>query len=93
MKKGGDWAYITFPNGVPTVQDIKTNVGPVSLKEVVPIRPVASPTTSAMLVPGKTDHLYFSHPMKHVETKIDEKNANQVFFSVTLRPFHISQPH
>ena len=25
---GGDWAYITFPNGVPTVQDIKTN-GPV----------------------------------------------------------------
>lgn len=28
-KKGGDWAYITFQNGVPTVQDIKTNVGPV----------------------------------------------------------------
>lgn len=22
---GGDWAYITFPNGVPQVQDIKTN--------------------------------------------------------------------
>ena len=25
---GGDWAYITFPNGVPTVQDIKTNGSP-----------------------------------------------------------------
>ena len=34
-KEGGDWAYITFQNGVPTVQDIKTNVGPVSAKEVV----------------------------------------------------------
>jgi hypothetical protein len=26
---GGDWAYITFENGVPNVQDIQTNVGPV----------------------------------------------------------------
>lgn len=34
-KEGGDWAYITFQNGVPTVQDIKTNVGPVSAKEPV----------------------------------------------------------
>ena len=24
---GGDWAYITFPNGVPTVREIKTNGG------------------------------------------------------------------
>ena len=34
-KENGDWAYITFQNGVPTVQDIKTNVGPVSAKEPV----------------------------------------------------------
>ena len=34
-KDGGDWAYITFQDGVPTVQDIKTNVGPVSAKEPV----------------------------------------------------------
>ncbi len=34
-KDGGDWAYITFQNGVPTVQDIKTNVGPVSAREPV----------------------------------------------------------
>lgn len=58
VKKGGDWAYITFPNGVPTVQDIKTNVGPVSQKEivapvpVVPVRGPPNPATAAILVPG-----------------------------------------
>jgi hypothetical protein len=58
VKKGGDWAYITFPNGVPTVQDIKTNVGPVSQKEavlpipVVPLRGPPNSAAAAMLIPG-----------------------------------------
>ena len=59
VKKGGDWAYITFPNGVPTVQDIKTNVGPVSQREAVlpivppvPMRGPPNPTAAAMLIPG-----------------------------------------
>jgi len=34
-KENGDWAYITFENGVPTVQDIQTNVGPIGTKEPV----------------------------------------------------------
>ena len=50
-KEGGDWAYITFQNGVPTVQDIKTNVGPVSAKEPVGVvvngaTPVPRPVSS-----------------------------------------------
>lgn len=43
QKEGGDWAYITFQNGVPTVQDIKTNVGPVSAREPVVVNG-ATPT-------------------------------------------------
>lgn len=73
VKKGGDWAYITFPNGVPTVQDIKTNVGPVSLKEVVPIRPVTSPTTAAMLVPGKSVTIFSLHVYGYKYTLVKKK--------------------
>ena len=56
-KDGGDWAYITFQNGVPTVQDIKTNVGPVSAKEPVGVivnaaNPVARPVKMTNHMPA-----------------------------------------
>lgn len=71
-KKGGDWAYITFPNGVPTVQDIKTNVGPVSQREPVPLRPPPLPATAAMLMPG-------SRASVHLSQGLNGKRVNSDF--------------
>ena len=65
VKTGGDWAYITFPNGVPTVQDIKTNVGPVSQKEAVavPLRGPANPAAAAMMMPGSRASVHLPQGM------------------------------
>ncbi len=49
QKDEGDWAFITFQNGVPTVQDIQTNVGVVNSKEVaagVPPPQTATPPSN-----------------------------------------------
>ena len=78
VKKGGDWAYITFPNGVPTVQDIKTNVGPVSQREaVLPIRAPPNPGGAAMLMPG-------SRASVHLPQSMINKRMSTDFGSVSL---------
>jgi len=45
---GGDWAYITFPNGVPTVQDIRTNA-----ERMEAVAASACPTGPAAATPVK----------------------------------------
>ena len=74
-KEGGDWAYITFQNGVPTVQDIKTNVGPVSAKE--PVGGVAVPMNAATPVP---------RPVKVVNHQIRQNHRVSGDFSMYSPP-------
>ena len=75
-KEGGDWAYITFQNGVPTVQDIKTNVGPVSAKEPVGVvvngaTPVPRPVKVVNHMPYKRvsgDFSMYAPPLRQQAT-------------------------
>lgn len=49
----GDWNYITFPNGVPTVHELKTNINSANLPGVK--EPLATPVKVTMReVPGMT---------------------------------------
>ena len=64
-KDGGDWAYITFQDGVPTVQDIQTNVGPVSAKE---------PVGGVVAVPVVNGATPVPRPVKVVNHQIRQQN-------------------
>ena len=100
VKKGGDWAYITFPNGVPTVQDIKTNVGPVSQREAVlpiPMRGPPNPGAAAMLMPGSRASVHLPQGMINKRMSTDFSSSQQFVSldnhnnpSPDVQPRHVS---
>ncbi len=86
---GGDWAYITFPNGVPTVQDLRTNRQPPAAAAPLqqPPASVANPSNRKPVkvvtreVPGLTNNSNLGRLFSASSTNIDNQSPRGGFTS------------
>lgn len=93
-KEGGDWAYITFQNGVPTVQDIKTNVGPVSAKEPVVGGHQHVVVNGATPIPRPVkviNHMQPPHPPPIWQPQNKRMSGDFSMFATQATPMHYQQ--